>query len=148
MLRLPLALALCLGFNNPSPPVVPFPPLLAGPHYLRDTVPEKVVIRNKKEEKVFLEKHSFAGEPDFPVVDYEKKMVLGVILGPQRTGAIRVEINKIEDLGNKILVSSIRWLPNPKRFVTDDIGYPVSLVLVEQSPKTIEFAPTVDKVRE
>lgn len=142
-----MLLAFCLGWALPSRDV-PFTPLVSGVHYLRDTTPETLVIRSKADEERFLKSHLFAGEPSFPKVDYAKKIVLGVVLGPQHTGAIRVSITRIEECGKSLLVHSVRTVPPPNAFVTEDIGYPVSLVSIEKTEKPVAFAPTEDRVRE
>lgn len=141
-----MLLAFCLGWALPNRDV-PFTPLVSGVHYLRDTTPETLVIRSKAEEDVFIKTHLFAGDPSFPKVDYTKRTVLGVILGPQSTGAIRVAITRIEERGKGLLVHSVRTLPPPNAFVTEDIGYPVSIVSIEKTEKPVVFAPTEDRVR-
>jgi hypothetical protein len=142
-------MAFCMGFGCPqAPKEVPFEKLVAGPHYLRETQPENVVIRSKADETKFIENHQFAAlTPNFPTVDYAKNLVLGVILGPQTTGAIRVNVTRIEEYQDCLKVYSVRTLPNPKSFVTSDIGYPVSLVQIPQTKKRIDFCPTQDETR-
>lgn len=74
------------------------------------------------------------------VVDFDNKMLIAAIQGQKLTGGYNVEIDKIEDLGDKINVNIVETEPGSNCITTQAFTSPYHIVELDKTSKKIEFS--------
>lgn len=77
--------------------------------------------------------------PDFPQVDFNDKMLFGIVLPAQSSGSHKLKITAANMVEGVIEVSSELTIPN---IGTDDIGYPVVFVELDRHSESVKFLDT------
>lgn len=121
--------------------------MLDSPHFFENEDLIKVVLRSKKEEQSFLNEvprqqyWTSSGGPffrEFPEVDYQENMVIGILLGRRGIGNAKIQIDSMEGVSGKLVVHSTEILP----FTHEDfVGYPAIMVRLERSNLAVKFMP-------
>lgn len=101
-----------------------------------------VVLRSKQDESAFLA--TTPPTQSFPDVDYQRQMVLGILLGTRPSISIRVTIDSVKRVGHTVKVYSHEFHPLGQRMA---IGYPSHLIVMNKTQLPVVFEP-VKVVRE
>ena len=74
-----------------------------------------------------------------PAVDFEKEMVVAVLMGQKPTGGHAVEIKRIEATASRLRITVERNEPGPDAIVTQALTAPFHFVAVRRSELKPEF---------
>ncbi|MBI3911589.1 MAG: protease complex subunit PrcB family protein [Armatimonadetes bacterium] len=85
---------------------------------------------------------SVAPPPSVPAVDYEREMVLAVLMGEQRTGGYAVEIAAVRAGRQEVCVVVRETRPEPGQPVTQALTQPFHFVAVPRSSLPVRFLVT------
>ena len=103
---------------------------------------KQVVIRSENDLKSqFKEINSiFFPEPETPLVDFSKYIVIGVFMGEKNNGGYSIKVDKIsyDDDGN-VKVSVIETSPGRNCVTTDAITHPYQLVKIPKTDAKVVF---------
>ena len=82
---------------------------------------------------------SFRGIPEEAEVDFEENTVLAVVLGVRPTGGYSIEIEKIVEKEDKLVIKAIETRPGESCRVTMAQTYPYQVVSVEKMDEEPEM---------
>lgn len=100
----------------------------------------EVIIKSKEEEELFLNSMTINVTPfEFPEIDYENKMLIGIVYPPQGSGSNILSIPQVKVENGVLNVYSELFKP---MIGTDDIGYPVILGEINKTDIQINFKET------
>jgi PrcB C-terminal len=94
--------------------------------------PLQTVIRSQDEWQAFWKRHSSmdTNPPLAPLIDFNREMVVGVLLGEKRTGGYEVEIVRAERHDSSLYLYYREASPTPGALVTQALTQPFHLVKV------------------
>ncbi len=95
-----------------------------------------VALRSKEEENAFLAPNR--PTQSFPYVDYQRQMVIGVLVGMRPSVSIRVTIDSVKHHGSSLKVYSHEFHPLGQRMA---IGYPSHLIVINKIHLPVVFEP-------
>jgi hypothetical protein len=75
-----------------------------------------------------------------PVIDFEKKSVIGIHLGEKPSSGYQVKVTGIEDRGSRVIVSYEVASPSEGCEVNTALTYPYCFVSINKSSKTVEYS--------
>lgn len=101
-----------------------------------------MTLRSKQEENAFLAANPPAQQ--FPSVDYQRQMVVGILLGMRGSVSICVTIDSVKQYSSTLKVYSHEFHPLGQRMA---IGYPSHLIVVNKTHRPVVFEP-VGVIRE
>jgi hypothetical protein len=100
----------------------------------------EVIITSKEEEEAFLNSMTINVTPfEFPEIDYENKMLIGIVYPQQGSGSNILSIPQVKVENGIIKVYSEMFIP---MIGTDDIGYPVIFGEINKTDLEINFKET------
>jgi hypothetical protein len=100
-----------------------------------------VVIRDRDAWNALWAQH--APNAQFPAVDFDKQMVIGVFLGRKEGGCYTTDIDDVSLTGNKLTVHHLDIVPGPLVLCTPAITSPAHLVVVDRTDAQVVFAKEV-----
>lgn len=77
--------------------------------------------------------------PSLLEVDFDKYMVIGVFLGEKNTGGYAIEVEKIVEEGEKIIVHLKETTPGKDDMVIQVLTQPYQIIKIEKTTKEIMF---------
>lgn len=106
--------------------------------------PQTKVISNTTELKeVWTQAISrFHDKPEIPVIDFEKNQVLLIALGVKNNGGYKIEIEKIIENKNSIVVNYFENKPGVNCMIIQAIVFPFELIEIPKNSKNAEFIKT------
>ncbi len=107
-------------------------------------ITEKInyVIKNEDNwSKLWVNIHSgvLIEPPPLPEIDFRNYSVIAVFMGEKPTGGYRIDINKIVDQEDKLVVYIKEYTPKPDTMVTQVLTQPYHIVQVERVIKEVIF---------
>jgi heat shock protein HslJ len=134
---IPYLLVGCFGETNPvldNGEKIPFETILQSSSTFTNDGLITVVLRSEQEEFSFLASHSPVGS--FPNVDYQRQMVVGILLGMRGSVSIRVTIDSLQRHGGALKVYSHEFHPFGQYMA---IGYPSHLIVINKTHLPVVF---------
>ncbi|MCK6445063.1 MAG: protease complex subunit PrcB family protein [Planctomycetes bacterium] len=100
-----------------------------------------VVIRNADDWQELWREHGSVQltTADVPAIDFERRMVVGVVLGTCATGGHSVEIRRIEPREGRLRVIAHHQRPAEGSIQTMVLTKPLHLVAVDRTDAEVEF---------
>lgn len=139
LLLIPCLLAGCSGETNPvvdNREKFSFETILQSSSTFTNDGLMTVALRSKEEENAFLAANRPAQA--FPSVDYQRQMVVGILLGMRGSVSIRVTIDAVQRHGGTLKVYSHEFHPLGQYMA---IGYPSHLIVINKTHLPVVFEP-------
>ncbi len=77
-----------------------------------------------------------------PIIDFDKKSVIGIHLGEKSSSGHQVKVTSLEDKGSKVVVNYEVISPSEGCAVDASLTYPYCFVSIQKSTKPVEFNAT------
>lgn len=77
-----------------------------------------------------------------PIIDFDKKSVLGIHLGEKPSAGHQVKVTSLEDKGSKVVVNYEVISPSEGCAVDASLTYPYCFVSIQKTTKPVEFNAT------
>jgi hypothetical protein len=105
------------------------------------TQPTEQVIKDKAAWEALWAKHAAGAQPaeKLPQIDFPKEMVIFVAMGRKNTGGYKIQITKVEPVGDKLRISVLRSSPPPGAMAIQALTAPFDIVAVAKSDLKPEF---------
>jgi hypothetical protein len=105
------------------------------------TEPERLVVKTKDQwGEVWGKMHRLRlSTPELPVIDFKKEMVIAVFMGERKTGGYEIEIKKIVERENEIIVEVEERGPPPESLQTMALTQPYHLIVIPKSSLPVTF---------
>lgn len=100
-----------------------------------------VVVRDADDWHEFWREHNSAqlATADAPAIDFERQMVVGVVLGTCSTGGHSVEVRRVETHDGRLRVVAHHQRPAEGSIQPMVLTKPIHLVVVERTDAEVEF---------
>ena len=131
--------------NRGDNQIVDFEIILDSSRFFENENLITVVLNNQEEEQSFLHntprnQYWTSSEGpfffDFPEVDYQNYMVIGILLGMRGIGNTEIRIDSIEKVSGTLIVKSTEILPSTQE---DLVGYPAVMVKIKNLNLPVVF---------
>lgn len=84
----------------------------------------------------------FSEKPEVPTIDFEKNQVLLIALGVKNNGGYKLQIDKVVESKNSIVVNYFENKPGANCVTTQAIVFPYELIEIPKNSKKVEFVKT------
>ncbi|MCB0410136.1 MAG: protease complex subunit PrcB family protein [Flavobacteriales bacterium] len=85
----------------------------------------------------------FHDKPEIPAIDFEKNQVLLIALGVKNNGGYKLQMDKVVENKNSIVVNYFENKPGANCMTTQAIVFPFELIEIPKNSKKVEFVKTV-----
>lgn len=125
--------------------IIDFEVVLDSADFFKNENLIQIVLMSKEQEQSFLsitaryQYWTSSGKPffhDFPEVDYENNMLIGILLGIRGIGNTKIVIDSVEQVSGKLIVNSTELLPSTHE---DFIGHPAVIVKIKKPALPVVF---------
>lgn len=108
-----------------------------------ETPVTKVITSKSEFTKVWKQAMAHFGEaPEMPTIDFEKNQVLLIALGVKNNGGYKLQMDKVVENKNSIVVNYFENKPETNCVTTQAIVFPYELIEIPKNSKKIEFVKT------
>lgn len=107
-------------------------------------VNEQAAFNSQAELDAFLKRHPRV----VPPIDFTTKTAMAILLHAEPTTANTVEIMRIQEHPNGLIVYTVRWLPDFGSAGGQIVGVPFHLVTIPKTDRQVFFKPIVSALRD
>lgn len=124
----------------PRPPHVPFEVIDKGSVGAPQQKGELVIRNEQQWADLWRDLHGQrSSRPAPPVIDFEKEMILAVLMGQQPTGGYAIEVTQIVTLSGQVIVKVLQTAPSEGTPVTLMLSSPYCIVKLGRIDKPVRF---------
>ena len=108
--------------------------------------PQTLIIEDRARLEQVLDRLRLDGDPRVSKLDFSQQQVVAVFMGQKPSAGYKLEVARVEDEGDELVVVVNRYRPGPECMTISVVTYPYVLAAIPRSDKPVSVQ-MVDKVR-